>query len=79
MTPQTVQVRTMLLSVHTGTVTFTPVPEVDEEDRFDPLDQPAVYHGVCPKTTSISAEALNKMAAAAGRREGETDAEWGPD
>ena len=52
-------------------------PEDGKEDQFDSLDQPAVYHGVCPKTASISAQALNKMAAAAGRREGETDADWG--
>ena len=31
LTPQTVQVETSLLSVHTGTVTFTLVPGVEEE------------------------------------------------
>ena len=35
MTQQTVHVETILLSVHTGTVTLTPVPEGDEEEPIE--------------------------------------------
>jgi hypothetical protein len=36
-TPQTVQVDTIRLSVHTGTVTLVPVPDVDEEETIESM------------------------------------------
>ena len=37
MTPHTVHVETILLSVHTGTVTLVPVPDVDEEKLLESM------------------------------------------
>ena len=37
MTPQTLQVETILLSVHTGTATLIPLPDVDEEEVLESM------------------------------------------
>ena len=37
MAQQTVQVETIVLSVHTGTFTLTPVPEADEEELIESM------------------------------------------